>query len=80
MVKYWINQAVKHKGRLREYVKHEFGAAGFTERDTIQPALLKVIARAHCPVCFQPAHKCVCPSGHTRKMANLAVTLARLRG
>lgn len=43
--KYWLKQAIKKKGALRDSVQRIYGQAGFTERGTIKESVLHELAK-----------------------------------
>ena len=61
---YWIQEAIKHPGALRAYVKRKYGSRGFTKKGTIKVSILRKLAKK---------------KGKVGRRARLALTLRRLR-
>jgi hypothetical protein len=61
----WIQDAIRHPGRLRAYVQRVYGQEGFTQRGTIRVEVLREIAKR---------------KDGLGRAARLALTLRRLRG
>jgi hypothetical protein len=41
----WIQDAIRHPGRLRAYVQRVYGEEGFTQKGTIRVEVLRELAR-----------------------------------
>ena len=40
-VDYWIHEAIKRPGRVKEYIKRKYGDKAFTKKGTIKAEYLK---------------------------------------
>ena len=76
--RFFIQQAIKHKGSLRAFVKKVYGKKGFvkskaTGKMIINARILNKLATMACPVC----HKKHCTCSTVKRKAVLARTLRR---